>query len=204
MGEQTAQDGEKPRSGLSAAAWATIGTLGAALLTTVVTLVTLYLPPARPDPAAVARPAAPTGSAAGSSGRSAGSAVPTAPAAASSSAQPIPRSSLPEELAGRWQGKVSAGGQAYTMTLDISGTCRVGAACGSMTTDLYGCVGDLVLVRVNDGPQFDVATVDLREGSSPSCELRPGGGDYFTLGKDVLVYVAGYDGSRSGTLRRVQ
>jgi len=99
---------------------------------------------------------------------------------------------------------VAADGRSFTMVLDIPASCAEGMPCGTMTTDLYGCVGDLVLVRINDGPQFDLATVDFREGSSSSCELRTGGGDYFTMGRDVLVYAAGYDGGRSGTLRRVE
>ena len=109
---------------------------------------------------------------------------------------------LLEQLTGRWQGQVEASGQTFTMTLDIPDTCAEGMPCGTMTTDLQGCVGDLVLVRIGDGPQFEFATVDFHEGSSSACELRADR-DYFTLGRDVLVYATGYDSSRSGRLRRV-
>ena len=199
MSEQ--QSGHTSKGELSGAAWAAVGTIGAAVVAGVVTLVTFYLPGRGPE---VGVPAAPT------PGENAPSPVVSVPirsprvsATVSSSAPVVPRSSLLDQLTGRWQGQVSAAGQKFTMTLDIPDTCAEGIPCGTMTTDLQGCVGILVLVRMNDGPQFDLATVDFHEGSSSSCELRPGGGDYFTLGKDVLVYAAGYDGSRGGRLRRV-
>ncbi|MFZ1411963.1 MAG: hypothetical protein WAS07_10925 [Micropruina sp.] len=193
MGEQ--QIGQESAGGLSGAAWAALGTVGAALVAGVVTLVTVYLPAGRP---VVGMPASegPAPPVASSPVRSPGTSAP-------SPAPPVPRSSLLEQLTGRWQGEVQASGRTFTMTLDIPNTCAEGKPCGTMTTDLHGCVGDLVLVRINDGPQFDLATVDLHDGSSSACELRSGGGDYFTLGRDVLVYATGYDGSRSGRLRRV-
>ena len=193
MGKQSEQNGEKPGGRLSGAAWAAIGTIGAAVVTAVVTLVTVYLPAARQEPGTAV--AAPT--------RVAGLPSSGGLAPAPASAATVPRSALLDQLTGRWQGQVSAEGQTFTMILEIPVTCAEGVPCGTMTTDLHGCVGDLVLRGINDGPQFDLATVDLRDGSSSSCRLRPGGGDYFTLGRDVLVYAAGYDGSRSGTLRRV-
>ena len=72
-----------------------------------------------------------------------------------------------------------------------------------MTTDLLPCIGNITLVRLNDGPQFDFATRSFGPGSSASCRLRPHGGDYFTLGDDFMTYVTGYDGSVSGILRLV-
>lgn len=200
MSDQARQDGDGPSRRMSGGAWAAVGTIGAALVAGVVTLVTAYLP------AGLTGSAVPAGSPSrgGPAGEVASTPAPstagTPPAA--SPAPPVPRSLLLDELTGRWQGTVSAAGQEFTMTLDIPTSCAEGRPCGTITTDLVGCVGDLVLVRVRDGREFDLATVDFHEGSSASCELRTGGGDYFTLGRDVLVYAAGYDGSRSGTLRR--
>lgn len=198
MGEQ--QSGQRGHGELSGAAWTAIGTIGAAVVAGVVTLVTVYLPAANP---VAGIPAAPLPSREPSQVESAPTQSPGVPATVTSSAPAVPRSSLLDQLTGRWQGDVSADGQDFTMTLDIPDSCAEGMPCGTMTTDLVGCVGDLILVGINDGPQFDLATVDFHEGSSSACQLRPGGGDYFTLGKDVLVYAAGYDGSRSGRLRRV-
>lgn len=199
MGEQ--QSGHRSQGELSVAAWAAVGTIGAAVVAGAVTLVTFYVP-ARGPVAGVPAATPPTENAPTAVG-SAPLGSPAVTETVTSSAPMVPRSSLLDQLTGRWQGQVTAAGQRFTMTLDIPETCAEGMPCGTMTTDLQGCVGDLVLVRMNDGPQFDLATVDFHEGSSSSCELRPGGGDYFTLGKDVLVYAAGYDGSRGGRLRRV-
>jgi len=197
MDEQ--QGDPERREGVSTAAWAALGTVGAAVVAGIVTLVTVYLPAA---PQAAGPAAVPS-----SGGRPPQPATAPASATAEPTTEPpapqVPRSSLLVDLTGRWQGKVTAEGQTFTMILDIPDTCAEGMSCGTMTTDLHGCVGDLVLVRINDGPQFDLATVDFHEGSSASCELRPGGGDYFTMGREVLVYATGYDGSRSGTLRPV-
>lgn len=199
MGDQ--QRGPRAHGELSGAAWTAIGTVGAAVVAGVVTLVTVYLPVGTPVAGIPAAPLPSQGEP--SQVVSAPIQSPDVPEPASSSAPAVPRSSLLDQLTGRWQGDVSADGQEFTMTLDIPDSCAEGLPCGTMTTDLVGCVGDLVLIGINDGPQFDLATVDFHEGSSSSCQLRPGGGDYFTLGKDVLVYAAGYDGSRSGRLRRV-
>ncbi len=182
------------REASRAAAWTALGTIGAAVVAAVVTLVTVYLPS---SPQVAGQPAAPASRVPPPAATSSPSVTPAA------TVPPVPRSSLLVAFGGRWQGEVSAGGLSYTMTLDIPDDCAEGLPCGTMTTDLYGCVGELVLVRIGDGPQFDLATVDFTEGSSSSCELRPDGGDYFTMGRDVLVYAAGYDGSRRGTLRRI-
>ncbi len=193
MDEQ--QESQQHEGKASGAAWAAFGTIGAALVAAAVTLVTVYLPAGRPmtgTPVPQGDPRSPSQLAS----------APFVPTTAPSTAPAVPRSALLDQLTGRWQGKVAAGGPTYTMILDIPGTCAEGMPCGTMSTDLHGCVGDLVLVRIADGPQFDLATVDFHEGSSSSCELRPNGGDYFTMGRDVLVYATGYDGSRRGTLRR--
>ena len=187
------------REASRAAAWTALGTIGAAVVAAVVTLITVYLPSSPPMGGQPAAPASrvPPPSAATPSGATTPTNTPAA------TVPPVPRSSLLVAFGGRWQGEVSAGGLGYTMTLDIPDTCAEGLPCGTMTTDLYGCVGELVLIRIGDGPQFDLATVSFTEGSSSSCELRPEGGDYFTMGRDVLVYATGYDGSRRGTLRRI-
>lgn len=196
------QQGSQPREGeVSGAAWAALGTVGAALVAAVVTLVTVYVPAARP--AGGSSVAADANETLPSQVASAHAPTPGGSTAVPPTAPRVPRSALLDQLTGQWQGKVSAGGPSYTMTLDIPNTCAEGLPCGTMTTNLHGCVGDLVLVRIGDGPQLDLATVNFHEGSSSSCELRPNGGDYFTIGRDVLVYATGYDGSRRGTLRRV-
>jgi hypothetical protein len=193
--EHPTSDANAPpsRRALSASAWAALTALGAAAITGGVTLVTHFIPgedaappsAVAPDPGALPSPRGSTSS------KSATSAV------------DAPRSALLDQLTGRWSGEVRAGLQDFTMTLDITSTCAEGGPCGTMTTNLLPCVGDITLVRVRDGPEFDFATVRFRPGSSASCALRPQGGDYFTLGADVLAYVTGYDGSVRGTLERV-
>lgn len=130
------QQDEQPKGGMTSAAWAAIGTIGAAVVAALVTLVTFYLP-ARSVPGGPA------------------SGLPTAPASTSTHSGlpsnsvvssgldgvPVPRSTLLDELTGRWEWRVSAGGSTYNMTLDIPSTCAEGMPCGTMTTDLYGCVG---------------------------------------------------------------
>jgi hypothetical protein len=181
------------RSGLSTNAWAAIAAIGAAVITGAVTLVTHFLPsneaPTSQSVAAVS--VTTSGADATSSPRSTGSAA------------PAPRSALLDRLTGTWSGQARAGATPYTITLEITGSCVELGPCGTMTTDLLPCVGNITLVRVNDGPQFDFATRSFAPGSSASCQLRPQGGDYFTLGDDFMTYVTGYDGSVNGTLRLV-
>lgn len=196
------------RGSLSAGAWAAIATLGAAVITGGVTLATHLLPESAADRAAIVTSESAAGNAVGASTTGTATApTATAPSAtvpaATVPAATAPRSVLLDELTGRWTGEVTAGGQTFTMTLDITSTCAEGGPCGTMTTNLLPCVGDVTLVRVRDGRQFDFATVRFSADSSRSCTLRPEGGDYFTLGKDVLAYVTGYDGSVGGTLERV-
>ena len=202
MDERSDKQGGSGES--KAAAWAALGTVGAALVAGVVTLVTAYVPAGAPRPGGSVGA---DGSAPGPSASAASAGVvPSGSAAVTPSGSgtvEVPRSALLDRFAGRWQGTVTAAGQTFTMTLDIPDDCTLGGPCGTMTTDLLGCVGRLVLIRLRDGPEFDLGTVDFADGSSTACELRPGGGDYFTLGTDVLVYATGYDGSRSGRLRRV-
>jgi hypothetical protein len=191
--EHPTSDAKAPtsRRALSANAWAALTALGAAAITGGVTLVTHFLPG---DDAAAPSAVAPHPAALPSSRGS----------TSATSAVDAPRSALLDQLTGRWSGEVRAGLQRFTMTLDITSTCAEGGPCGTMTTNLLPCVGDISLVRVRDGQEVDFATVRFRPGSSTSCSLRPNGGDYFTLGADVLSYAAGYDGSLGGTLDRVR
>lgn len=191
------------RGSLSAGAWAAIATLGAAVITGGVTLATHLLPESAADRAAIVTSESAAGNAVGASTTGTATAPTATAPSATSPAATAPRSVLLDELTGRWTGEVTAGGQTFTMTLDITSTCAEGGPCGTMTTNLLPCVGDITLVRVRDGRQFDFATVRFSADSSRSCTLRPEGGDYFTLGKDVLAYVTGYDGSVGGTLERV-
>lgn len=191
------------RGSLSAGAWAAIATLGAAVITGGVTLATHLLPESAADRAAIVTSESAAGNAVGASTTGTATAPTATAPSATSPAATAPRSVLLDELTGRWTGEVTAGGQTFTMTLDITSTCAEGGPCGTMTTNLLPCVGDVTLVRVRDGRQFDFPTVRFSADSSRSCTLRPEGGDYFTLGKDVLAYVTGYDGSVGGTLERV-
>jgi len=183
--------GPEGRGGLSASGWAAVTALGAAAITAAVTLLTHFLPPAggqqgaqeqvvATSPRAAARTPAPT----------------PAPA-------PAPQSALLDRLTGTWSGPARSGSVRYTMTLVVTGSCAEGRPCGTMTTDALPCVGAITLVAIEDGPSFDFATGSFTPDSSASCALRPGGGDYFVLGDDVLSYRTGYDGGTSGTLRRV-
>ena len=200
-------DGSRHR-GLSASAWAAVAALGAAAITGAVTLMTHFLPPPEtPDPQSVA--AASTSDADGGLPTSETSeSVPTASSlvtpTVSPSAGEAPRSALLEELTGTWSGPARSGAQKFTMTLVVTGDCVEGGPCGTLTTDLLPCVGNITLVKIDDGPAFDFATGSFSDDSSSSCHLRIGGGDYFTLGDDVLSYATGYDGGLRGTLHRVE
>lgn len=183
------------RGGLSASAWAALAALGAAVITGGVTLLTHFLPAGSTGAPAAEAPERISQGTVSAVASATGTGMPTGTA---------PRSALLDQLTGRWTGQVTAGLQTFTMTLDVTGSCAQGKPCGTMTTNLLPCVGDITLVRINDGPQFDFATVRYSADSSTSCPLRPRGGDYFTLGADVLAYRAGYDGSVGGTLHRAK
>jgi hypothetical protein len=180
------------RRGLSPTGWAAVTALGAAGITAAATLVTHFLPPSTPQAAVGASSVLGSPSASGQ-----GALVTPAP-----SPVPAPRSALIDRLTGTWSGPARDGSQQLTMTLVVTADCAEGRRCGTLTTDLLPCVADITLVGISDGPQFDFATGSYSPDSSPSCELRHGG-DYFILGDDVLAYRTGYDGGRSGTLRRV-
>ena len=179
------------RRGLSPTAWAAVTALGAAGITAAATLVTHFLPPA---PQAAVGASSALGS---TPAARAGALVTPAP-----SPVPAPRSVLIDQLMGTWSGPARYGSQQLTMTLVVTADCAEGRRCGTLTTDLLPCVADITLVGISDGPQFNFATGSYSPDSSTSCELRQGG-DYFILGDDVLAYRTGYDGGRSGTLRRV-
>ncbi|GAA2115365.1 hypothetical protein [Nocardioides bigeumensis] len=192
--------------GLSASAWAAVAALGAAAITGAVTLTTHFLPPPEtPDPQSVA---AASTSDAGSdddepTSDQPSAATPSATATAMATAGSAPRSALLDELTGTWSGPARSGVQKFTMTLVVTSDCVEGGPCGTLTTDLLPCVGNITLVKIDDGPAFDFATGSFSSDSSSSCKLRLEGGDYFTLGDDVLSYATGYDGGLRGTLHRV-
>jgi hypothetical protein len=193
--------------GLSASAWAAVAALGAAAITGAVTLMTHFLPPPeKPDPQSVAAASTSDAGSDGeaSSGESSSSAPPsTSSATPTATAGTAPRSALLDQLTGTWSGPARSGAQKFTMTLVVNGDCIEGGPCGTLTTDLLPCVGNISLVKIDDGPAFDFATGSFSADSSSSCDLRIGGGDYFTLGDDVLSYATGYDGGLRGTLHRV-
>ena len=189
--------------GLSASAWAAVAALGAAAITGAVTLMTHFLPPPEtPDPQSVS-------AASTSDARSDDEPSSSQPSASTPTAVPTatagtaPRSALLDELTGTWSGPARSGAQKFTMTLVVTGDCVEGGPCGTLTTDLLPCVGNITLVKIDDGPAFDFATGSFSSDSSSSCTLRLEGGDYFTLGDDVLSYATGYDGGLRGTLHRV-
>ena len=193
-----------PHRGLSASAWAAVAALGAAAITGAVTLMTHFLPPPEtPDPQSVS--AASTSDA--GSDDEASSSEPsdsTTSATPTATAGTAPRSALLDELTGTWSGPARSGAQKFTMTLVVTGDCVEGGPCGTLTTDLLPCIGNITLVKIDDGPAFDFAIGSFSSDSSSSCDLRIGGGDYFTLGDDVLSYATGYDGGLRGTLHRVE
>ena len=108
MGEQSTQNGEKP-AGLSGAAWAAVGTIGAALVAGVVTLITVYVPIGGPvvgTPAESSRPGMPTSFASPPAPSVAGG-----PASAPPATVPVPRSLLLDKFTGRWQGRCRRAGR---------------------------------------------------------------------------------------------
>jgi hypothetical protein len=195
--EQTAAS--PTNGGLSASGWAAVAALGAAAITGAVTLMTHFLPPpeAHDQQSEAARSSTGGGAeatAAESSSRE--TSTPTSGVA--------PRSALLKKVAGTWSGPAQSGSQRFTMTLLITSTCVEGGPCGTLTTDLLPCVGNITLVKIDDGPALDFATGSFSSDSSSSCELRINGGDYFRVGDDVLSYATGYDGGLRGTLYRVR
>jgi hypothetical protein len=198
--EELEQTAASPTSGgLSASGWAAVAALGAAAITGAVTLMTHFLPPpeAHDQQSGAARSSTGGGAeatAAESSSRE--TSTPTSGVA--------PRSALLKKVAGTWLGPAQSGSQRFTMTLLITSTCVEGGPCGTLTTDLLPCVGNITLVKIDDGPALDFATGSFSSDSSSSCELRINGGDYFRVGDDVLSYATGYDGGLRGTLYRVR
>ena len=183
------------RRGLSASAWAAIATLGAAAITGGVTLLTHVL-----DTGNAAAPLAVSTQPEGSSQsgqRSLASARPTATATATA-----PRSAVIDAMVGTWRGPVTDGAIDGTITLRILPSCAVDQPCGTLETTLIGCVWDIELKAVRDGPQPRFATVRVVGGDPASCGLHPAGDD-FLIAKDQLIYTTGYSGSVRGTLERV-
>jgi hypothetical protein len=188
------------RGGLNASGWAAVTALGAAAITAAATLVTHFLPPPASQQDVVAGSEVTGSPRDGSLTSASSSARPLTPVPAP---VPAPRSELLERLTGTWTGPARSGTLDYTLTLVVTSTCAEGRACGTLTSSLLPCVGSVTLVKIDDGPAFDFATGSFSPDSSTSCELRPGGGDYFVLGDDVLSYRTGYDGGTRGVLHRV-
>lgn len=187
------------RGGRSTGMWAAVATLGAAAITGAVSLTTHFLPPSEaPDDQSATALSTRDASSETTTPADSPSTATHAPSSGSA-----PRSALLEKLTGTWSGQVMSGSEPFTLTLVITSSCVEGGPCGTMTSDLLPCVGNITLVKIDDGPAFDFATGSFTSDSSSSCDLRTGGGDYFVLGDDVLSYKTGYDGSLHGTLRRV-
>ena len=186
--------------GLSASGWAAVAALGAAAITGAVTLMTHFLPPSEAHDQQSAAAGSSTGEGAETSTAESPSRVDTA----SPSSGPAPRSALLEKVTGTWSGPAQSGSQRFTMTLIITNSCVEGGPCGTLTTDLLPCVGNITLVKIDDGPALDFATGSFSRDSSSACELRIDGGDYFRVGDDVLSYATGYDGGLRGTLYRIR
>lgn len=198
--EELEQTAASPTSrGLSASGWAAVAALGAAAITGAVTLMTHFLPP----PEAHDQQSGAAGSTGGSFQATAAESSSRVDAPTPSSGA-APRSALLKKVAGTWSGPAQSGSQRFTMTLLIPSTCVEGGPCGTLTTDLLPCVGNITLVKIDDGPALDFATGSFSSDSSSSCELRLDGGDYFRVGDDVLSYATGYDGGLRGTLYRVR
>ena len=196
--EQTA--GSPTSGGLSASGWAAVAAIGAAAITGAVTLMTHFLPPPEAQDQQSGAAGSSTGGGSEATAAESSSRVDT-PTPSSGAA---PRSALLKKVAGTWSGPAQSGSQRFTMTLLITSTCVEGGPCGTLTTDLLPCVGNITLVKIDDGPALDFATGSFSSDSSSSCELRIDGGDYFRVGDDVLSYAAGYDGGLRGTLYRVR
>ena len=199
--EELEQTAASPTSGgFSASGWAAVAALGAAAITGAVTLMTHFLPP----PEAHDQQSGAAGSSTG--GGSKATAAESSPRVdtPTPSSGAAPRSALLQKVAGTWAGPAQSGSQRFTMTLLITSTCVEGGPCGTLTTDLLPCVGNITLVKIDDGPALDFATGSFSSDSSSSCELRIDGGDYFRVGDDVLSYATGYDGGLRGTLYRVR
>ena len=199
--EELDQTAASPASGgFSASGWAAVAAIGAAAITGAVTLTTHFLPPPEAhdqQPGAVGSSTGGGSEATAAESSSSGDTPTPSPGAA-------PRSALLKKVAGTWSGPAQSGSQRFTMTLVITSTCVEGGSCGTLTTDLLPCVGNITLVKIDDGPTLDFAIGSFTRDSSSSCELRIDGGDYFRVGDDVLSYATGYDGGLRGTLYRVR
>jgi hypothetical protein len=198
--EELARTAASPaKGGLSASGWAAVAALGAAAITGAVTLATHFLPPQQ----AVDQPSALTGSSTSRDSESTAAESSSTVDTPTPSSSAAPRSALLEKVTGTWTGPAKSGSQRFTMTLVITSTCVEGGPCGTLTTDLLPCVGNITLVKIEDGPALNFSTGSFSSDSSSSCQLRLDGGDYFRVGDDVLSYATGYDGGLSGTLHRV-
>ena len=183
-------------AGLSAAGWALLMAVCAVVITGGVTVLTHFLPPGGTGLDETAVTSAASGPA------SARAAVADALLTPAPVPVPPPRSAALEQLTGTWTGLAGTGSRRIPMTLVVTGECTEGHACGTLTTDLPACVGNLTLVRVAAGPVFDFATLSYAPGSSSACEPHPDG-DRFVLGDDVLAYHTEHGEGASGRLHRV-
>jgi hypothetical protein len=189
-------------TGLSAAGWALLMAVCALAITGGVTVLTRLLPPggtAPAEPVAATSPGVLT-----ASGGSAVVDPASTPASTPAPAPvPAPRTAALEQLTGTWTGIAASGARSFPLTLVVTSSCTEGHACGTLTTDRSACVGNVVLMRVSDGPVFDFAVPSYAPGSSSACEPRAGG-DLFVLVEDVLAYRTEHGDGASGRLGRVR
>ncbi|GAB3875324.1 hypothetical protein [Terrabacter terrigena] len=163
-----------------------------------VSVLTRLLPPAATAPDTPPAVSSNVATAASSSGTQAEDAVLT-PAPAPVAA---PRPAALEQLTGTWTGVVRLGARRLPMTLVVTSSCTEGHDCGTLSTDSPACVGNLTLVRVQDGPVFEFGVRTYAPGSSPDCRPHEDG-ELFVLGDGVLAYRSTFGPGSAGRLTRV-
>jgi hypothetical protein len=168
---------------LSREAWATIGAIGAAVITGVATLLVHVIPGS----------GGPTTAAPG--------AVPTKSTVSAATSQATGADYSPvAQMIGSWKGTAAGpDGTVFQVTLDITRYCGLKEFCGSIAVPHVPCYGDIFLENVNNG-DVEFKVQNFKAGSSPKC--TPGAGEHFRLKSDGLLdYYASYNDAH-GTLKK--
>ncbi|WP_337188576.1 hypothetical protein [Phenylobacterium sp.] len=192
--------GDKPRGGMSPAAWAAVSAIAVAAIGAVVTLTTNWWqrsPPAQPA-AAVAKAAETPADAPAAQPGPGASTLSDAEPDAGPDARPDPGPD-PARWAGAWSGSFLEGGQRRRIELTITPGCAKGKACGTIRVPHVPCAGDISLHDVRpDGAEFSVDRFE--PGSAAACQ--PGAGEVFReTPEGALAYTATYSGA-TGVLTR--
>ncbi len=152
---------EAKQTGLSKEAWAAVSAITVALIGGIAAIITTLIPKLP-----IGQTSSPTISSASISLPSGGASLSVNSSVATA-----------DGIAGRWTGQAkNSSGDFYTISVEISLSCKLGEKCGTISVVQVPCYGEISLKAVqNDDYEFDVRNFDGR--SSSKC--TPGAGEHF-------------------------